>query len=119
MGAKLLMRMACALAILLPATICRPVGAFGQTTATDASGQTSAREAAIATQPESRFPAVLWPPVLTEPALRSSISLSPAVEMVKCKLGQSYTQLLTVTNHTVRELAFEMVAEDRASAEML
>jgi hypothetical protein len=32
--------------------------------------------------------------------------------MVKCKLGQSYTQILTITNQTGQELTFEMVAED-------
>jgi hypothetical protein len=32
--------------------------------------------------------------------------------MVKCKLGQSYTQTLTITKQTGQELTFEMVAED-------
>jgi hypothetical protein len=45
-------------------------------------------------------------------AARSSVSLSPAVAMVKCKLGESYSQTLTVTNQTGQELVFEMVAED-------
>jgi len=44
--------------------------------------------------------------------VRSSVSLSPAVVMVKCKLGQSYTQTLTITNQTQQELAFEMIPED-------
>jgi len=43
---------------------------------------------------------------------RSSVSLSPAVAMVKCKLGQSDTQRLTITNQTQQELVFEMIAED-------
>ena len=43
---------------------------------------------------------------------RSSVSLSPAVAVVKCKLGQSYSQTLTITNQTTQELMFEMVARD-------
>ena len=43
---------------------------------------------------------------------RSSVSLSPAVAVVKCKLGQSYTQALTIINETSQELVFEMVARD-------
>jgi hypothetical protein len=46
------------------------------------------------------------------PVVRSSVSLSPAVVMVKCKLGQSYTQTLTITNQTQQELVFEMIPED-------
>jgi hypothetical protein len=34
------------------------------------------------------------------------------VVMVKCKLGQSYAQTLTITNQTQQELAFEMIPED-------
>jgi hypothetical protein len=43
---------------------------------------------------------------------RSSVSLAPAVVMVRCKLGQSYTQTLTLTNQTHQEFVFEMVAQD-------
>ena len=100
------------LAIGLCAAICFPVNAGAQAADTGIPGRITSGAAAQAAKPGSSFPAVLWPPVLTDPALRSSVSLSPAVEMVKCKLGQSYTQLLTVTNHTLQELAFEMVAQD-------
>lgn len=50
-------------------------------------------------------------PLIAAPA-RSSVSLAPAVVMVRCKLGQSYTQILTLTNHTQQEFVFEMVAQD-------
>jgi hypothetical protein len=43
---------------------------------------------------------------------RSSISLAPAVVMVRCKPSQSYRQLLTLTNQTEKDLEFEMVAQD-------
>src|SRR6476469_5938104 len=43
---------------------------------------------------------------------RNSVSLSPAVAVVQCKLGQSYTQALTIINQTSQELVFEMVARD-------
>ena len=43
---------------------------------------------------------------------RSSVSLAPAVVMVKCKFSQSYTQVLTLFNQTHGDLVFEMVAED-------
>jgi hypothetical protein len=46
------------------------------------------------------------------PHARSSVSLAPAVAMVRCKLGQSYTQVLTLMNQTQQEFAFEMVAQD-------
>jgi len=43
---------------------------------------------------------------------RSSVSLAPAIVMVRCKHGQSYTQLLTLVNQTNQEFVFEMVAQD-------
>lgn len=43
---------------------------------------------------------------------RSSVSLAPAIVMVRCKLGQSYTQMLTLINQTPQEFVFEMVAQD-------
>jgi hypothetical protein len=43
---------------------------------------------------------------------RSSVSLAPAVVMVRGKPGQSYTQILTLTNQTRQEFVFEMVAQD-------
>jgi hypothetical protein len=52
------------------------------------------------------------PPASAVSSVRSSVSLSPAVVTVKCKLGQSYTQTLTITNRTEQELMFEMIAED-------
>jgi hypothetical protein len=41
-----------------------------------------------------------------------SISLSPAVIMVRCKAGQSTTQTLTITNHTANEFRFNLDTED-------
>ena len=46
------------------------------------------------------------------PHARSSVSLAPAVVMVRCKFSQSYSQMLTLTNQTQQEFVFEMVAED-------
>jgi hypothetical protein len=46
------------------------------------------------------------------PRARSSVSLAPAVVMVRCKFSQSYTQMLTINNQTQQEFVFEMVAED-------
>jgi hypothetical protein len=51
-------------------------------------------------------------PSILPAAPHSSISLSPAVAAVKCNLGQSNSQILTITNHTPLELVFEMIAED-------
>jgi hypothetical protein len=42
----------------------------------------------------------------------SGISLIPAVVELKGQHGQSHRQALRLTNHTSRELSFEMVAED-------
>lgn len=60
----------------------------------------------------SRHSSAVEPAVPSVPLVRSSVSLSPAVVMVKCKLGQSYTQTLTITNQTQQELVFEMIPED-------
>jgi hypothetical protein len=43
---------------------------------------------------------------------RASISLSPAIIMVRCKPGQSTTQTLTITNHTANEVRFNLATED-------
>jgi len=43
---------------------------------------------------------------------RASVSLAPAIVMVRCKFSQSYTQILTLINQTQQELEFEMMAED-------
>jgi hypothetical protein len=43
---------------------------------------------------------------------RASIALSPAIIMVRGKPGQSTTQVLTIVNHTVNELHFNVVTED-------
>jgi hypothetical protein len=43
---------------------------------------------------------------------RASISLSPAIIMVRCKLGQSTTQTFTITNHTANEVRFNVATED-------
>src|SRR5580698_10010230 len=57
-------------------------------------------------------PTYRLPPASAESSVRSSVSLSPAVVTVTCKMGQSYTQTLTITNQTEQELVFEMIAED-------
>jgi hypothetical protein len=46
------------------------------------------------------------------PPARSSVSLAPAIVMVRCKFSQSYTQMLTLINQTQREFVFEMVAQN-------
>ncbi len=43
---------------------------------------------------------------------KPTLSLSPAVVMLKGQPGQSTTQTLTITNQTGGEFAFDMVAED-------
>lgn len=43
---------------------------------------------------------------------RASISLSPAIIMVRCKPGQSTTQTLTIINHTAGEVRFNLATED-------
>lgn len=42
----------------------------------------------------------------------SSVSLAPAIVMVRCKSGQSYTQVLTLFNQTQQDVVSEMAAED-------
>lgn len=46
------------------------------------------------------------------PPLRSGISLSPSVVMLTAQPGQSYRQTLRLMNHTTRELAFRLEAQD-------
>src|ERR1700674_2400463 len=46
-----------------------------------------------------------------EPA-RASIALSPAIIMVRGKLGQSTTQTLTIVNRTTGEVCFNLATED-------
>ncbi len=46
------------------------------------------------------------------PAEKPSISLSPAVVMAKGNFGQGLTQVLTLTNTTGMDLAFDLVAQD-------
>ena len=70
-------------------------------------GRTSASQSSAANQ--QAFPSQQSSAV--QPA-RSSVSLAPAIVMVRCKFSQSYTQILTLVNQTRQELAFEMVAED-------
>jgi hypothetical protein len=43
---------------------------------------------------------------------RASIALSPAVIMVRCKPGQSTTQVLTILNNTPNEIRFNVTTED-------
>lgn len=62
--------------------------------------------------------AALWPtaraqaPAVESDAPRASISLSPAIIMVRCKPGQSTTQTLTIVNGTAREVRFNLATED-------
>jgi hypothetical protein len=42
----------------------------------------------------------------------ASLSLSPAIIMVRCKPGQSTTQTLTITNHTAADVRFNLTTED-------
>lgn len=51
-------------------------------------------------------------PVSGAAVTRSSVSLSPAIAVVKCRLGESNTRTLTLTNQTDQKLAFEMIAQD-------
>jgi hypothetical protein len=44
--------------------------------------------------------------------LRSGISLSPSVVMLSGEAGQAHRQTLRLTNHTARELAFTLEAQD-------
>jgi hypothetical protein len=41
-----------------------------------------------------------------------SIALSPAIVMVRCKLGQSTTQTLTIVNRTDKDVSFNVATED-------
>jgi len=43
---------------------------------------------------------------------QASISLSPAIIMVRCKPGEGTTQTLTIANHTANEASFRLEAED-------
>jgi len=43
---------------------------------------------------------------------QASISLSPAVIMVRCKPGQGTSQTLTIVNHTANEASFRLATED-------
>jgi len=45
-------------------------------------------------------------------AAKASISLSPAVIMAKGSFGQGLTQTLTISNQTLGDLSFDLVAED-------
>ena len=98
---------ACSVVILLWAATYSQPGVEAQSAARDeTSGSPShAWAAEPAMSPAAQLAAAVH-------AERSSVSLSPAVAMVKCKLGQSYSQTLTLTNQTRQELAFEMMAED-------
>jgi hypothetical protein len=49
----------------------------------------------------------------SEPAVMlASISLSPAIIMVRCSPGQSTTQVLTIANHTANQMDFNLATED-------
>jgi hypothetical protein len=48
----------------------------------------------------------------TNTAPPSSLILTPAVVMVRCKPGQSTTQILTIVNNTLQEITFTMATED-------
>lgn len=47
-----------------------------------------------------------------QPSRSSGISLTPAVVELKGSAGQAHRQTLSLTNHTDRVLAFELIAED-------
>lgn len=98
---------ACSVVILLWAATYPQSGAEAQSAARDETSRSPSH--AWAAEPAMSPAAQLAPAVHAE---RTSVSLSPAVSMVKCKLGQSYSQTLTLTNQTSQELAFEMMAED-------
>src|SRR5690349_8528261 len=51
-------------------------------------------------------------PAQAQQAVPPSISLSPAVVMAKGSFGQGLTQVLTLTNNTGMDLAFELQAQD-------
>jgi hypothetical protein len=42
----------------------------------------------------------------------STLALSPALIMLRCKPGQSTTQTLTIVNHTSTDLSFNLATED-------
>lgn len=46
------------------------------------------------------------------PALQAGISLAPSVVMVTGQAGQAFRHTLRLTNHTTRELAFRLEAQD-------
>jgi hypothetical protein len=52
------------------------------------------------------------PPIEPNGEPRASIALSPAIIMVRCKLGQSTTQTLTIVNHTANDVSFTLATED-------
>jgi hypothetical protein len=54
----------------------------------------------------------LWCVANAQAPAPASLSLSPAVIMVRCKLGQSTTQTLTIVNHTANEVSFKLAIED-------
>jgi len=68
----------------------------------------------LASQPSSANYQEFPPPQQSSAgsAARSSVSLAPAVVLVRCKFGQSYTQILTLANQTQQNFVFEMVAQD-------
>ncbi len=63
--------------------------------------------------------AAIWPvagaqtPEVDENGMpRASLALSPAIVMVRARLGQSTTQTLTIVNHTSGEISFHLAVED-------
>lgn len=66
--------------------------------------------------------AALWPLASAQlpqgPAIpesdkpQSSLALSPAIIMVRCKPGQTTTQTLTIVNHTAGAISFKLFTED-------
>jgi hypothetical protein len=97
----------CGIALgLLAAAHVLPAGEFQfdaeDQSRTSASQSSSANQQAFEPSQQSSAP---------QPA-RSAVSLAPAIVMVRCKLGQSYMQMLTLINQTHQEFVFEMVAQD-------
>jgi hypothetical protein len=72
---------------------------------------------ALAQQTEPARPAAGQPPVpslmrVPDPNRPPTISLAPAVVVLRASFGQTVTQSLTLSNETSSDYAFEMIAQD-------
>ena len=69
----------------------------------------------IGTMKKTMFLMMLFAGLASAPVLRAdegSLSVSPAVVMLRGEVGQSTTQTLSFTNGTSQSLSFEMMAQD-------